>query len=159
MVNIKLKGKAKKGGFKPKTKKAPLVSAITKIVKRVDAQQQETKFVAELVVPATPLPNTVTTPANLYRMLPQLAQGNEDNERIGLSIDPVYARTVFTFFFNGTSSAASWTQDKIVNLLILKVKGHDSTAGLPSTPAGALLRIGNSQFTDPVYPWAVERLI
>lgn len=146
--------KSKGKGFKPKSKAAakPLVNTITKIVKRVDAAQQETKFVSEVVVAATPLPNTVTTPANLARMLPQVAQGQEDNERIGLSIDPVYARTVFTFFFNGTSSAASWTQDKIVNLLILKVKGHDSTAGLPSTPTGALLRIGNSQFTDPVYP-------
>jgi len=133
-------------------RKARVSKPLKRAIKAIAASEQETKFVAEVMVPATPLPNTVNTPANLYRMLPVLAQGDNDSNRIGLKVQPVSARTVFTFFFNGTSSAASWTQDKIVNLVIVKVKGHDSQAAIASTPGAAFLRKGDSTYVDPVYP-------
>jgi len=131
----------------------PTVSPpLRRAIKAVAASQLETKYVAENTVPATPLLNTVTTPANFFRLLPAVAQGDSDSQRVGLAIDPVYAKTTFTYFFNGTSSAASWTQDKIVNLVIVKAKGHDSQSGQASIPPGEFLRIGNSQYQDPVYP-------
>lgn len=143
----KRRGNALRVGRKPKVS-APLRRAI----KAVAQSQSETKYVTELIVPATPLLNTVTTPTNFFRLLPAIAQGDADNQRVGLMIDPIFARTTFTYFFNGTSSAASWTQDKIVNLVIVKAKGHDSFSGALSIPPGEFLRIGNSQYQDPTYP-------
>lgn len=140
---------------KPRRKvvRKPKVSApLRRAIKQVAVSQLETKYVAENIVPATPLGNIANTPASFFRLLPAVAQGDSDNQRVGLSIDPIYAKTTFTYFFNGTSSAASWTQDKIVNLVIVKAKGHDSFSGQLSIPAGEFLRIGNSQYTDPVYP-------
>lgn len=134
------------------SKKIVVSPPLRRAIKAVAASQNETKYIAELIVPATPLPNTVTTPTNFFRLLPSINQGDADNERVGLSIDPIFARTTFTYFFNGTSSAASWTQDKIVNLVIVKAKGHDSFSGALSIPPGEFLRIGNTQYQDPTYP-------
>lgn len=137
---------------RPVARKPKVSAPLRRAIKAVAVSQLETKYVAETIVPATPLPNTVTTPASFYRMLPAITQGDSDNQRVGLAIDPIYAKTTFTYFFNGTSSAASWTQDKIVNLVIVKAKGHDSFSGVLSIPAGEFLRIGNSNYQDPVYP-------
>lgn len=110
---------------------------------------EETKYVAETIIQAWVVGQSAATPAGFFRLLPNLAQGTQDNQRIGDRIKP--ARLLNRFIFNWDSAVQN-NQDVIVNLWIVRAKG----AGSQTTVAGLLpnqfLKVGNGNNADPVDP-------
>ena len=122
-----------------------LVSAIKSVVGR----QEETKYSAEVDQNNTAVLQGVTTPGELYKMVPQVSQGAADNNRIGDSITPKSTQLQLTFNYIPSDAKAV---DQIINVLVLRVKGVGTAAALTQVPAGTLLKVGNGTNTDPNDP-------
>jgi len=126
-----------------------LVTAIRAVAKSEARRAIETKFVNQLVLAPTGVPQYVSTPAGLNRLLASVGQGPNENQRIGSKISPVKARSHFTFYFQASNSQANWVNDLEVNFMILKAKGYDSSGAQPSIPADSLLKNGQGGNEDP----------
>jgi len=156
MISFGKKGK----GFKPKSKskvavaKAPIVTvgkaaatAIRAIAKSTMKKELETKYVADELANNILVTAGASVPAGLIRMLPRVAQGLDDFNRIGDKIEPTSAITKWTVHFqNGVSTNF---EDLQLNLLVLAVKGAKNSASVAQTPANSLLRNGQGGNTDP----------
>lgn len=150
MVFIKMKGKKRtKKGFMPRKKTAkPKVSRpLRAAIKAVAKSQMETKYSGEEVWANQLVQAGASVPANLNRMLPQVAVGTGDNQRVGDRIEPVRAVTRWTVHFqNGVSTNF---EDLQYNLLVLAVKGAKNGATVGATPINTLLRNGAGGNLDP----------
>ena len=150
MVKINLKGKSSKKGFMPKKAKAaaPKVSApLRNAIKAVAKSQMETKYVGETIFAQQLVTAGASVPANLNRMLAQVAQGNADNQRIGDRIEPIRATTRWTVHFQ--NAVSNNFEDLQYNLLVLSVKGVKNGLSLGAVPVNSLLRNGAGGNVDP----------
>ena len=148
MANMGKKRVARKGAKKGKSKPKTKVSApLRKAIKAIALSQQETKYVGETIVANNPVAAFATTPVGLTRILPVVAQGNADDQRIGDKIKPIRATTRWVVHFqNGVSTNF---EDLQYNLIVLMVKGAKNAAAVASQPGGTLLRNGGGGNTDP----------
>lgn len=116
-------------------------------VKKIIAQKAETKYVAENITPGpVVVPAAQTTPANLARMLPRLTQGIQDNQRIGDVVQPIHARTYWTFYLN---RALIDLFDVTLNVCVVYVKGATTDVAVAALPGGDFLKVGDGTNTDP----------
>jgi len=115
------------------------------VVKR----KEETKYVAETIIQASVVGQAAATPGAFFRLVPNLAQGVQDNQRIGDSIAPT--RLVNSFIFHFPSDLQN-NQDIVVNLWIVKVKGAASQTTVAGILPNQFLRVGNGNNADPVDP-------
>lgn len=121
--------------------------AITREVTRVLNRKMETKYVGETIFADTLVAAGASVPANLNRMLAQIAQGPADDQRVGDRVQPIRATTRWTVHFkNGISTNF---EDLQYNLLVLMVKGAKNGAALAGLPVNTLLRNGAGGNTDP----------
>lgn len=127
-------------------KKNKVAKGFAKKVQAVLKRNLETKYIAQDIVGGTQVPSGQTTPGQLKIMLPNLAQGVGDSQRIGDTIKPVSARSMFTVNFNALNTDFTDVQ---LNLVILYVKGASTAAAVAAIPPGQLLRVGNGTNTDP----------
>ena len=86
-------------------------------------------------------------------MLAQCPAGTGPNERIGLKITPVKARTTWTFSLlnpgvNG-GAGISGPQNFVVNLYVVEPKGFNNVNTISQIPAGEFLLEGNGNLQDP----------
>lgn len=148
---LQKQGKIGTGGFKfnkkrkaskPSRPDSTFASKVLAVINR----KEETKYVAEDVLPAQAVLSTQTTPANLARILPNMSQGVGDFQRIGDQVVPVRARAMWVVNVNGVNNDF---QDITINLLVLRVKGASTAAAVAATPATKLLMAGNGNFVDP----------
>jgi len=123
--------------------------ALGKAIKKVLSNSQETKYLAETINQAFVVPQAAATPGAFFRLLPNLGQGVQDNQRIGDKITP--SRLVNRFIFNFPSDLQN-NQDIIVNLWIVKVKGAASQTTVAAVLPNQFLRVGNGNNADPVDP-------
>lgn len=121
--------------------------AITRAVTSVLNRKMETKYVGGQLASGVLVTAGAAVPANLLRMLPDVAQGNADDQRIGDKIQPIRATTRWTVHFqNGVSNSF---EDLQYNLLVLMVKGAKTLQAINQVPAGSLLRTGGGGNIDP----------
>lgn len=120
--------------------------AVATAVKQVLARQLETKYTAEDTVGNTLVPAGLTTPAGLQRMIPNVAIGAGEFNRIGDRIKPIRATCSWAVHYN---AANTQFQDVTVHLVILQVKGASTAAAVAQVPATNLFKIGNGGFCDP----------
>lgn len=125
--------------------------ALTQAIQRVVSRNIETKYRAEYIAQNVGVVAGATIPADLKRIMPSIAQGTGDNERIGDKIEPVKAKCDITIHFQATPSGgtAGAYSDCEVHLLVLAVKGAKTAAQVATTAANTLLRDGNGGNTDP----------
>lgn len=123
--------------------------ALQVAVKKVLRSAQETKYVAETITQAFVVGQASATPGGFFRLVPNLAQGVQDNQRVGDKITP--AKLVNKFIFNFDSSVQN-NQDIIVNLWIVKAKGASSQTTLAGVLPGQFLKVGNGNNADPTDP-------
>jgi len=140
--------KAIKAAVKPrrKVKRAAGKGKIAKVVKQVLARGQETKYVAETIIQASVVGQAAATPGAFFRLVPNLGQGNQDNQRIGDKVSPV--RLVNRFIFNFPSDLQN-NQDIVVNLWIVKGKGAANQTAVAEVLPGQFLKVGNGNNADP----------
>jgi len=120
---------------------------VRQAIKSVARSQMETKYVGETIIANSLVPALAVVPGNLTRILPGLAQGNADDQRIGDKVSPVRATTRWTVHFqNGVSNNL---EDLQYNLLVLMVKGAKTAAAVATVGANTLLRNGQGGNTDP----------
>ena len=131
-----------------KAKGRPTVSKrLSTAIKSVVARQEETKYLAENITLAPiVVPAAQTTPANLARMLPRMAQGAADNQRIGDMVRPTGARTFWTFYLN---RAVPDLFDVTLNLVVVYVKGATTDVAVAALPGGDFLKVGDGTNVDP----------
>jgi hypothetical protein len=141
---------ARKIRFQSKLRKAVRAkrasAGLKAAVKSVLSRQLETKYVAEDTVGNTLVPAGTTTPANLFRMIPNVAVGAGDFNRIGDRIKPTRATCAWAIHYNAANTEF---QDVTVHLVILTVKGATTAAAVAQVPPTNLLKIGNGGFCDP----------
>lgn len=145
-------------GKSGRTKKAsPVKKAVARVAKTqfakrvlaVVARKEETKYVSQQLQQTVAMGQALVTPAGLFNCLTPVLQGVGDYQRIGERIQPVKARTDFTFHWTNEQSN---NQDVIVNLWIVKARGADSRVALPTVPVGTFLNVGNGANRDPDDP-------
>lgn len=130
-----------------KSRKAPVSRPLRAAIKAVTRSQMETKYVGETIFANQLVTAGASVPANLNRMLSQVAQGNGDEQRIGDRIQPIRATTRWTVHFqNGVSNNF---EDLQYNLIVLAVKGVKNGLALATVPANTLLRNGAGGNVDP----------
>jgi len=120
------------------------------VVKR----NEETKYVSAITLLNQSITSAATTPANFLGLLPPLSQGTGDYQRIGDKVNPVFARSVFTYYLNNSNV----TFDVTMHLVIVMVKGAGTAAAVASVPAGQWLKVGNGTNADPHDPVQVNQL-
>lgn len=140
-----------------RTMKGKKVARVSKPLKRaikiIARQAQETKYVAEYIAQNVGVTaGTAAVPACLRRILPAVAQGNQDAQRIGEKIMPVHARCDITVHFQSTPSGGpnGPCSDIEVHCLVLAVKGARNVAAVTQTPASTLLKNGSGGNFDPL---------
>jgi hypothetical protein len=104
---------------------------------------------APIYVPASQI-----TPLNLARMIPRLAQGVADNQRVGDGIQPTRACATWTFFLTGVNLF-----DVVLNLVILNVKGATTDVAVAALPGGDLLKVGDGTNTDPAAAFTPQQML
>lgn len=119
---------------------------IAQVVKQVLARGQETKYVAETIIQASVVGQASATPGGFFRLIPNLGQGTQDNQRIGDKVSPT--RLVNRFVFNWPSDLQN-NQDIVVNLWIVRVKGAASQTAVAGILPGQFLKVGNGNNADP----------
>lgn len=131
----------------PSQPAARVTPAIKTAVSQALSRQLETKYVATQLASNLTVNAGASVPANLLRMLPDVAQGTSDDQRVGDKIQPIRATTRWTVHFqNGVSNAF---EDLQYNLLVLLVKGAKTLQMVNQVPAGSLLRTGGGGNVDP----------
>lgn len=148
--------RAMAGGLAPRRRRAARApragSAFTKKVVAIINRKQETKYVAEsiTVVPGGPasvqVPSAQVTPINLQRLIPEVAQGLQEDQRVGDSIQPTRINSYFTLFL---SDFTTQVIDCTVNIVIVYVKGASSQPAVQGIPGGDFLKTGGGGNTDP----------
>jgi len=139
-------GKSKRPARKP-------ASTVAKVVKSVIKQQIqreiETKYIGYNQATSYPLTqNSGTLPSILNYVLPNLAQGVGDNDRIGDKIHPIKLRGFFTFYFNPTVTTTG-NAEVYVNLMVLTSKTAKSYSLTASLTSPGLLKSGFDTVVDP----------
>jgi len=124
-------------------------SVFAKKVLAVVNRKSETKFVGDLSIDRSALPQLGATPADFDRLLSRLTQGTGENQRIGDRVTPVKAIANFQFWFPSTNAN---NQNAIVNLWIVTAKGASTLAALNTVPVGSFLKVGDGTNTDPDDP-------
>jgi len=127
-------------------KRKPKRTTFSKKVLAVLQKSEETKYVAESIIQASVVGQASATPGGFFRMIPNLGQGVQTNQRLGDQVAP--QRLINRFIFNFPSDLQN-NQDIIVNLWIVKVKGAGSQTAVAATIPGQFLRVGNGNNTDP----------
>lgn len=123
-----------------------------KKVEKVLNRKLETKYVAENITSAPPapastqIPSNQVTPANLQRMLPVIAQGLQEDQRVGDLIAPTKACGYWTLFLNDFTTGIV---DVTVNIVVVMVKGASSQVAVAGTAGGDFLKTGGGGNTDP----------
>lgn len=131
-----------------KAKNTLFAKKVLKVVNR----RQETKYTAETItiVPGGPastqIPSSQVTPGNLQRMIPNLFQGNAENQRVGDSVIPVRCNAMWTVFLNDFTTNVI---DVTLNICIVTVKGSSNQPALANIPVGQFFRKGDGTNTDP----------
>lgn len=106
---------------------------------------------------STPLATTTssfsTSFGGFISLLAQCPAGTGPNERIGLKITPVKARTTWTFSLlnpgvNG-GAGISGPQNLVVHLYVVEPKGYNNINTVASIPSGEFLLQGNGLCQDP----------
>ena len=147
MAFISLKKGKSKLGKKKAGKKAKVSQPLRNAIKAVAKSQMETKYVGETIFANVLVPAGASVPGNLNRMLPTMAQGPGDDQRVGDRVEPIRATTRWTVHFqNGISNNF---EDLQYNLLVLQVKGIKNGIALATLPANLLLRNGQGGNVDP----------
>lgn len=136
--------KLKRGG-----RRSGLKRTITKVVKAVDRQQMETKYVAINRTDAGTIGATASTPASFIPLTCLMTQGTADNQRIGDSIRPVVCRAHFSFYFDTSTQNNA---DLLVNFWIVKSKSAKGPAQVNSLTGGNFLKLGTGVNVDPINP-------
>lgn len=107
----------------------------------------EIKYSGATLVGNTIVTAGTSTPVGLLRMLPGVASGVGDNQRLGDKIEPTSAVTRWTVHWsNGISNNF---EDLQLNIMVLSVKGAKTQPLVAAVPGGALLRNGTGGTTDP----------
>jgi len=164
MPKISIKMKSSKAKM---SRKDHLSKTEKKEVKQIIAGKPEVKYFASSlnnynlnVFPGatTPLATTTssfgTSQGGFISLLAQCPAGTGPNERIGLKITPVKARTTWTFSLrepgNQGGAGLSPPQNYVVHLYVVEPKGYNNINTVSSIPAGEFLLQGNGLCTDPV---------
>jgi len=152
-----MKGRARKGGFKPKKRVAskPMVKTITKVVKAVERRALETKYCASNAVDNRAVNATESTPGGFIPLTIPIAPGTADNQRVGDSVRPIVCKAHFTFYFDTTTTN---NQDLLVNMWIVRSKSVKGIANVANLTGGNLLKLGNGQNVDPNNPSQPQQL-
>lgn len=140
-------------------KKAVRKANHTQFAKKVMAvvnRKDETKYVAENIT-AVPVivPATQVTPLNLARMFPLMTQGDANNQRIADQVQPIKARSFWTFYLNGSVPDLF---DVTLNLCIVYVKGASTDVAVNAVQAGQFLKVGDGTNTDPTSINSIDML-
>ena len=107
----------------------------------------ETKYCVDPAVNISgqPLSQDIITPAAWYPMIPRMAQGVANNQRIGLKISNVVIKTHFYFHFNQLQTP---TDDIFVRVFYGYNKNIRSLNLINNISAGTLLDLGTQTSTD-----------
>lgn len=112
----------------------------------------ESKYVAENITSGPPGPASVqvpsgqVTPVNLQRMIPELAQGVQEDQRIGDAIVPTKCCAYWTLYLEDFTTQVI---DCTVNIVVVMVKGASSQQAVQAIPGGDFLKTGGGGNTDP----------
>lgn len=131
-----------------KAKKAAPTTAFAKKVMKVVNRSSETKYVSSIPSLAVAITSAVNTPAGFTGLLPPVSQGTGESQRIGDRVQPVFARSTFTYYLSNTPNMF----DVTMHLVIVMVKGAGSAATVGAVPAGSLLKVGTGVNADPNDP-------
>ena len=94
--------------------------------------------------PAFQVPSSQLTPVNLSRMIPNIAQGVTENQRIGDSVQPVRATTMWNFYVGNADAF-----DVTLNIVIVTAKGAANQTAVANVPPGQFLKVGDGTNNDP----------
>lgn len=132
---------------------APLRAAIKSVAK----SQMETKYRAEYIDQNLGVTAGTSVPAGLRRILPTIAVGTGDSDRVGDRIEPIRGKCNVTVHFQATpSGGAGAFSDVDVHILFLAVKGARNQATVGVTPANSLLKNGSGGNFDPAVGSATQ---
>lgn len=133
-----------------KRNQVKISAPLRRAIKAVAKSQMETKYRAEYIDQNLGVTAGTVVPAGLRRLMPSLAQGNGDSDRIGDRILPTRAKASVTVHFQATpSGGAGAFSDVDVHIIFLAVKGAKTAATVAQTPAGTLLKNGAGGNFDP----------
>jgi len=146
-------GKSKRPARPTKPRARKPASTVAKVVKSVIKEQIqreiETKYIGYNQSTNYSLTqNSATIPSMLNYVLPNLAQGVGDNDRIGDKIHPVKLRGFFSFYFNPAISTTG-NAEVYVNLMVLTSKTAKSYPLTASLTSPGLLKSGFDTVVDP----------
>lgn len=143
--------RAMNAGLAPRRRRAAprASSGFAKKVLAVVKRTEETKYVAETIIQASVVGQSSATPGGFFRLIPNLGQGTQDNQRVGDQVMPT--RLVNRFIFNFPSDLQN-NQDIVVNLWIVKVKGAANQTAVAAVLPNQFLKVGNGNNADPVDP-------
>jgi len=139
---------AYKSRSKPSYGKPKVGKQLATAIKAVTDSKKETKYVGEALQAAV-VGQAAATPAAFYRLIPNLTQGVQENQRVGDRIQTLRLKNTFTFNF---SSTLQNNQDIVVNLWIVTVKGASSAGTVAGVLPGNFLKVGNGGNADPNDP-------
>jgi len=123
--------------------------AVKKIVKQEARRELETKYAATDVVLARPVAQAEVTPGGFIPLTTQVAQGTNDDQRIGDTIKPIVCKAHFTFYFNTDTTN---NQDLLVNFWIVRSKAAKAPQQVVSLTGTNFLKLGNGTNVDPNNP-------
>jgi len=122
---------------------------LKKAIKSYINKQSETKYVADTTIQNSVVGQAAATPAAFFKLIPRLAQGVQENQRVGDRVKPT--SIINRFIFNFDSSVQN-NQDVVVNLWLVRVKGAQTPLTVNAITPGNFLKVGNGGNTDPVDP-------
>ena len=144
-------GKARGGKSKTSTRKpqSKVAQVVKDVIKQQIAREIETKYIGYNQATSYALTqNSGTLPSILNYILPPLAQGTGDNDRVGDKIHPIKLRGFYTFSFNPSVSTTG-NAEVYVNLMILHSKSAKSYPLTAQLTSPGLLKSGFDTLVDP----------
>ena len=144
-------GKARGGKSKTSTRKpqSKVAQVVKDVIKQQIAREIETKYIGYNQATSYALTqNSGTLPSILNYILPPLAQGTGDNDRVGDKIQPIKLRGFYTFSFNPSVSTTG-NAEVYVNLMILHSKSAKSYPLTAQLTSPGLLKSGFDTLVDP----------
>lgn len=135
-----------------KQAKKGTVAMMRKIAKEVINQKSETKYVAQaLYGSGSTVQPSLSTPADLFPLMPRLLVGTESFQRVGARIENLRIKTTFTFWLDNNENQVQ-NNNIFVRVYFLRSKQVKSIPQTNLLGAGTLLDQGDGTVTDWTNP-------
>jgi len=120
--------------------------AVDAEIKKITAPAEEIKYIAKQWPVQTVQANISTVAgADLYRMIPEVSQGVEANDRVGNAISPKGIRTHFAVYFPAETQNTANVYVRFLCISSREIKDYTGVAGLSGTN---LFAYGDGGTTD-----------